>query len=143
MASGLSIKKSEQSFPCRFDAVLSLLLLFESELRFLSCDSDGRREGEGQCSKGAGDRSPVQVRLWHQSTILGKAKRDIQEKRQEKSLMMSGDHILKTFLLFMIRGVIGPVIVTDKQWLCHYCSMGKCEWHHETINMCLTNLNRY
>jgi len=37
---------------------------------------------------------------------------------------MSVDHIMKTFLLFMVRGVFGPVIVTDKQWLCHYCSMG-------------------
>ena len=43
---------------------------------------------------------------------------------------MSGDRILMTFLLLMVRGVFGPIIVTDKQWLCHYCPMG--ENHIET-----------
>ena len=38
---------------------------------------------------------------------------------------MSGDRILMTFLLFMVSGVFGPIRVTDKQWLCHYCSMGE------------------
>ena len=39
---------------------------------------------EGQCSKGAGDWSPVQLRLWHQSTIQGKAKSLREEAAQKR-----------------------------------------------------------
>ena len=38
----------------------------------------------GQCSKGAGDWSPVQLRLWHQSTIQGKAKSLGEEAAQKR-----------------------------------------------------------
>ena len=81
----------------------------------------------------------VQSKLGSGISQQFKAKQRVRERRQQeretlKTLspgqIMSGDRILMTFLLFMVRGVFGPIIVTDKQWLCHYCSMG--EFHTET-----------
>ena len=82
----------------------------------------------------------VQSKLGSGISQQFKAKQRVRERRQQeretlKTLspgqIMPGDRILMTFLLFMVRGVFGPIIVTDKQWLCHYCSMG--EFHIETM----------
>ena len=71
----------------------------------------------------------VQSKLGSGISQQFKAKQRVREKRRQerdiKEHMMSGDRILMTFLLFLVRGVFGPIRVTDKQWLCHYCSMGE------------------
>ena len=43
----------------------------------------------------------------------------------QKRIMSQKMTSISVYVMLLIRGVVGPIIKPYKEWLCHYCAMGK------------------